>query len=465
MNEVLFEVELKDEKASSIFLHPYKPMALVGSDMGKIFPIDLNQKKTLHYIQFFSVNDVGEKVPIASPIIELHHSPYGELVYAFTEIGAYCIEIGSLVQIAEIPMDEPVVSGTVNKNTGDVAILSQSGYLSKWAPKFHSRHGYFELDHEFTHAKIYFISEHEILISDVSGLMFRCNFHNRQVTTTKSYPKAGYVGSSSFLLSNNQAIVYLRSNGTIVFLEAQKPNIMDLDPLVEQQSRIPKIVPQDVSLQSVADAAFSSDDAETEFHLDKRLRRESKDKLLATTQALSENRLPREVLMEKIEDHELLLHQAFQSYFRNRQTAHTSQIIIQICHQKGFDPNLAAFAWKLHGQRHDGLFSFIAKVALDYDHKQAKIRNYMIVIAVLTLLSATIVSLVPQPNSLATPWVIVLATCVGLTIFFSKKVGEVNRLPRYSDLSDYLLARLFFSLFNLLLLFLFVGDTLLALIT
>ncbi|MCY3410812.1 MAG: hypothetical protein INQ03_04155 [Candidatus Heimdallarchaeota archaeon] len=135
-----FIIEDSDEEQYiTVHVHPKKSLLFLGTSKGCIEIWDMKKRVKTAELRYLELDDFGEGIPVDDPVVHIASNSDCSLVYGFMGNAAYCIEVELRVIIQQIPISEQVVHGTVERKTGEIAVITSVGYLSEWSPKFYER--------------------------------------------------------------------------------------------------------------------------------------------------------------------------------------------------------------------------------------------------------------------------------------------------------------------------------------
>jgi hypothetical protein len=353
-------------KITSMKLHPKLPYLYIGSSSGKIQLFDLEDRSFVLQIQYSEKDEFGEEIEISTPVLELDNSPDWNYIYAFMAKAAYCIDLRDHTIFSKIPIDEPVVTGTINKDGGNIAILTESGYLSNWSPKFESRIGFFQLEPVDNYVKMIFSTPDQLLISYMNGDALNVNFKENYLQNLKEYDRIDYLLTSGYFDSNNKFMVHLDLVGKInvtlkidnivpkdlsIYTEpAVNSNIKDLIKRSSRDAKL-KFVIRDISERGYLNKA------EKQYIPDERITRGSRDRFLAARDVLKSESLSSNSFHNKLQDEnpELTLHHALKSNYEGDKSVETLDVIVMLCSNFDFQLKHARLAWLLNERKANGL--------------------------------------------------------------------------------------------------------------
>lgn len=428
-------------------VHPVYPLAFVGTENGDLFVINLVERSIIHRESFYQVDEFGEPQKIEEPVRDLAFSDNHELIYAFTRTGAVCLEIKTLRKVAEIPLDEPLVSGHVSSETGNIAILTEDGYVSRWTPKFHSRLGFFELNKGEALQKIRMIDSDTIIGLGKRKSLFLLNFTDHKVSKAKYVERANYLFVDSPIQANENYFVHLTKDKRLVIGDLVEPRMnyftekgsRDLDKDVV---KVPATEMQ-VIYHNLKDQFSKLGDLEVEFHQDSRFTRISKDKYYATSDHMDEIQKIKQELKGDW-DPNLILHYAIKEYIEGDEKVGPLRIIMTISQEHGIDPKFAIYAWKLNGRRKSGLITLAKRLSIEAEIRRKKIRKIIFSKTVIFFIMISVaIFIFPPPSST----VISLLGLAGNMVLF-RKASQVNKVPKIPFIETFLSLRIFIFIVN-----------------
>ncbi len=434
---------LTGEEIIQYKLHPVFPLIFLGTKKGELLVGNLQYREIIHREGFFEMDEFGELSKIETPIRNIAFSQDFEQVYAFTKIGAICLNVATMEKIAEIPLEEPLVFGDVDSNTGDIAILTEDGYISRWTPKFHSRSGYFELGKRGLLKKIRMVDENTIIGLGTNNDLYMFDFSTHKISKLKEYGKASFLLVENPIQSNEEYFAYLTSIGKLLVGKISNPSLAYFQEIINTDtpqgdvSFVPTI-DQQSTYEFLKDHFNELGDYEEEFHEDLRFQRSSKDKYDATAEHVNDFKKIRKNINESW-DPDLVLHFAIKDFVEGEQRAGPLRLIALICKDYGLDPQLAIFSWKLNGRRKTNLINFTREIMKVEKKRRQKIR-YLITIGFI-FASITVIDLIYPFN---TNWSTGIAVLGIVGSFFIFRAGNrINRLPKIPSIETYWLLRFF----------------------
>ena len=170
---LLKSVQPKEFEYTTVLCHSKLALCFLGTSKGSVEVWDLSRLEILAVIRHVTVDEYGDPVPIEEPVVTLAAPHNFEVVYALFGTGAYCIDVKLLTIIQEVPITEKVICGSIGQYTGDISVLSETGYLSRWSAKFVERTGSFDfpfylkqgyLLHDYDEARVILILQEDKLI-------------------------------------------------------------------------------------------------------------------------------------------------------------------------------------------------------------------------------------------------------------------------------------------------------------
>ncbi len=439
-----------DDRVAQIKIHPELPLLFVGTYTGDLLIFNLEHGEIIHREGFYVLNEYNELKKINSPIRSIAFSDNFDLVYTFTDAGAICINIRNMEKIAEIPLEDPLIHGDVSPTTGDIAILTEDGYLSRWTPKFHSRSGYFELSRRNAIKKIRMVDGKTVIGLGKNNELFLLDFETHKVSKLKEYEKTPYLFVENWIQSNNHFFVHLSSSGNILFGRVSKPRLSyfrdhEGEPIKNVGIRT---VPAE-ELHSTYE--FMKNHFETlglyeeEFHEDVRLKRNSKDKYDATVDNITDFKKLRNSLREEW-DPDRILHFAIKEYIEGSEKGKPLRVLLVLCNEYNLDPQLAIFSWKMNGKRMKNLIPLTRRLMNEAELRKAKIRR-ITVSAIIIALASLKELIYPSQEPLN---LLITGIVVTLAILFFRIGNRVNRVPKIPSLETFFLLRVFVLLITII---------------
>ena len=166
-----------------------KDYLFLGTDQGTIEVRSSLDFSELAIIEHVIDNEFGEPIKIIDPVVNLSSTHKQDLVYAFFGTIAYCISVEELKIIQRVPISEQVVYGNIGKKTGEIGVITVSGYLSRWSPQFVERIS--SMDFPFAISKCILLHDHNetrIILIMPTGQLILANVDKDPYIIEYDYP-------------------------------------------------------------------------------------------------------------------------------------------------------------------------------------------------------------------------------------------------------------------------------------
>ncbi len=274
---------LKEGYFTSVLLQPDGHIAYFGTSNGcvEIWDLETMEKKTeLRYLIF---NEFNEQIPIEEPVVNLAAPASFDYVYAFMGVAAYCIDAKLRTIIQQIPIAEPVIWGAVSSENGEIGVLTNLGYLSRWSPKFFERTASIEFNveidegyllHDFDEARIIIIlGDDKVIVGNLEGERYTIEFN---IPETNVFLKSSSIDKNPFYRVEIEA-------GCIV-IQTNDMEISDSKYSFLENGRLNS----EYYLRNLI-KQMESEGGEKQYISDQRLARESKDRYNAELESLGED--------------------------------------------------------------------------------------------------------------------------------------------------------------------------------
>jgi hypothetical protein len=324
-----------------VLLEPGGTKAYLGTSKGCVEVWDLSIREKLVELRYLIFDEFGEKVPVEEPVVNLSAPDDFDVVYAFMGQAAYCIDVELNIIHHQIPITETVVWGSVSPILGQVAILSVSGYLSRWSPRFIERIGSIEftfeiekgyITHDFDESRIILVLDGEfILLTNLEG---------ERYTVELSYPPAQKLLEAAKFDKNEHYQVSINLQG------AADVSLADIDS--EYSSTILSKglfhAAQDLR-QAIAN--MKTDENERTYIQDQRLDRQSKDRYLAEVETLGKHFHQESSITNDSKTLDFAIRESHSEDVQSQSQA--LSVIDKISRRHGINTNYAIYAWKSDG--------------------------------------------------------------------------------------------------------------------
>ena len=195
-------------------------MAYLGTSQGCVEIWDLGSMEKKAEVRYLIFNEFNEQVPIQEPVVNLAAPTSFDFVYAFMGVAAYCIDTNLRTIIQQIPIAEKVLWGAVSPEKGEIGVLTVSGYLSRWSPKFFERTGSIEFNQELEKAYVlHDFDESRIIIALGTGKVIVGNLEGERYTIELDIPvsdqflnSSGYDKNRFHVMNIVEGCVFVSSN-------------------------------------------------------------------------------------------------------------------------------------------------------------------------------------------------------------------------------------------------------------
>jgi hypothetical protein len=277
MSSLPYTLQLSEGRYTSVLVEPAGIRAYLGTSSGCVEVWDLSEKRKLAELRYLRLDEFGEQVVVEEPVVNLSAPTNFEIVYAFFGTAAYCIDVELNVIIHQIPVAERVVWGSVSPDLGEVAILSESGYLSRWSPRFIERVGSIEFPFETLSGYItHDFDESRIILLLMDGQIILTNLEGERYTVHLEYKPADELFGASWFDRNQNFQLLITSNGSVYVESAtvKFPQLSDTSILANG------IVAAEYQLRQAIAKMETGEDVR-EYIQDQRLDRQSKDRYFA----------------------------------------------------------------------------------------------------------------------------------------------------------------------------------------
>lgn len=220
MADFPFKINCEDGKYTSVLLSPYQNTGYFGTSHGCVEIWDLDKRVKLTEVRYLLLNNFNEPIPVNEPVVNLAAPQDFNFVYAFMGIAAYCIDTTLRQIVQQIPVSEKVVFGSVSPERGEIGVLAETGYLSRWSPKFVERTGSLEfnklipkafLTHDNDESRVILVlPEGKVLLTNLEGERYTEEF---EIEDGPQYVVPNRYDRNAF------SQVYIESDGSISMFE------------------------------------------------------------------------------------------------------------------------------------------------------------------------------------------------------------------------------------------------------
>ena len=414
---------------TSVLLQPDTRIAYFGTSKGcvEIWDLELIEKKA--EVRYLIFNEFNEQVPIEEPVVNLAAPANFEFVYAFMGVAAYCIDTTLQTIIQQIPIAEPVIWGAVSPKKGEIAVLTNLGYLSRWSPTFFERTGSIEFDieidegyvlHDFDEARIIvLLGNDRIIVGNMDGEKYTMEFNNPEsnlfLKSSKidknPYYRVEIVDGCIYIQTNNEN----RTDSEYSYLENGRAN---------SEFYLREIIKQ-----------MENKNGEKHYISDRRLSRDSKDRYSAELDSIGEDSHYSSTDM----DDSKTLHHAFMEYSNEDYEVKSKalSVINKISERYDITIQSIQLAWQ---KNHDD--TSMINYAKEYDRltneRQSKLQSEII-----ASLSISIVLLFMATSFAITSEILTLITSISIFQFLLiSHIQNINRWPNLPWVNEYQAFRL-----------------------
>ncbi|MHA2028855.1 MAG: hypothetical protein ACW99A_19250 [Candidatus Kariarchaeaceae archaeon] len=287
-----------------VLLQPEGNTAYLGTSHGcvEIWDLELMVKTT--EVRYLVFNEFNEQIPVEEPVVNLAAPANFEFVYAFMGVAAYCIDTELRTIIQQIPIAEKVVWGAVSPERGEIGVLTVSGYLSRWSPKFFERTGSIEFDVKVEEGYVlHDFDESRIIMALGEGKVVIGNLEGERYTIELDIPVANeFINSSNY---DKNPFYTVKIVEGCVFVTPNSENVESDIHSIMSEGR----VNSEYQLRKIIEMK-ENEDIERNYISDLRLSRESKDRYSAELESLGQD-IHHEAT---ISDDSKTLHYALQEY-------------------------------------------------------------------------------------------------------------------------------------------------------
>lgn len=409
---------------TSVLLQPDSHIAYFGTSHGcvEIWDLELIEKKA--EVRYLVFNEFNEQVPIQEPVVNLAAPTSFDFVYAFMGVAAYCIDTNLRTIIQQIPIAERVVWGAVSPNKGEIGVLTVSGYLSRWSPKFFERTGSIEFDQTVEKAYVlHDFDESRIIMAMGSGKVIVGNLEGERYTLELDIPVSDQFLMSSEYDKNPFYTVNLVEG--CVFINVNSGGKIDEIHSILREGRSNS----EYQLRKIIEMK-ENEDVERKYISDLRLSRDSRDRYAAEVESIGQD-FHRD---STLSDDSKTLHYALQEFqsedFDTKSKA--LSLINKMSEQHQISLRSIQFSW--------GLFNdpnHIIQSAQDYD-SITKSRQLHIQKTILLSLSISLILLfLASSFKITIPILIILASVGSVQLVIVIYIKLINSDPQIPWIKEY----------------------------
>ena len=203
-----------------------KDYLFLGTDQGTIEVRSSLDFSELAIIEHVLDNEFGEPIKIIDPVVNLSSTHKQDLVYAFFGTIAYCISVEELKIIQRVPISEQVVYGNIGKKTGEIGVVTVSGYLSRWSPQFVERIS--SMDFPFAISKCILLHDHNetrIILIMPTGQLILANVDKDPYIIEYDYPDFSDLYKYITFTKTNNNYLLIDKGVLSIFSLNDKPSI------------------------------------------------------------------------------------------------------------------------------------------------------------------------------------------------------------------------------------------------
>jgi hypothetical protein len=343
MSSLPFSLHLSEGQYTSVLAEPAGTRAYLGTSSGCVEVWELRERRKLAELRYLRLDEFGEQVVVEEPVVNLSAPANFEIVYAFFGTAAYCIDVELNVIIHQIPVSERVVWGSVSPVLGEVAILSESGYLSRWSPRFIERVGSIEFPFETPSGYItHDFDESRIILLLQNGQLILTNLEGERYTVHLEYQPANKLFGASWFDRNQDFQLLITNNGDVYVESAtvKLPQLSDTSILANG------IVAGEYQLRQ-AIAKMETGEGVREYIQDQRLDRQSKDRYFAELDSINQEMH----YSGTTEDDSKTMDFAFKEYNSDNVELQSQALTVlgKISQRHHINTKFAFLAWRLDG--------------------------------------------------------------------------------------------------------------------
>ncbi|MCH8908050.1 MAG: hypothetical protein IH840_13260 [Candidatus Heimdallarchaeota archaeon] len=427
---VKFPFELHSDYGlfTCVLLEPAGNTAYVGKSDGTVEIWNIAEQEKVTEVRYLTLNNFNEMIPIEDPVVNLAAPADFSYVYAFMGIAAYCIDTHLKQIVQQIPISEPIVCGAISPIKGEVSVLANTGYLSRWSPKFIERTGSIEFDKEFEYAYVcHHSDESKIILINPNGTVLLTNLTGERYTVSIDIPEAAELLESSWFDKNDKYQIYLDKAENIIVIDREDADVKLLDGYNILNHG--KNASDAYLRQKVDEYDFTEQDKN--YILDQRLSRHSKDRYSAEIDAINKPDIYQSTVSEDSKTLTFALEEFHQTDSMDRKSLSLS-LIEKMADKHNVPPKYIDFAFR---QRH--LATDLLDRAKQYEIMWITRKNRMTQLRYLSLFFALIMLLLSievQFEGLAV-FVFFVPVVVQMTLLVFW--GKLNREPRFEDLNEF----------------------------
>jgi len=340
---VLKSLNPDDYNYTTVLLHPGKSLLFVGTDHGLVEVWDLSTYSKRAELRYLILNEFGEKIPIKDRVVILAAPATFDYVYAFMGTAAYCIDVNLLTIVEKIPISEEVISGNISQVRGEISVITTTGYLSRWSPKFVERLNslYFTFQPRYGHL-LHDWDESRVILICPDGKLLLANLEGEQYTVELTYDKSSDLLDGIWFDRNQNYQAVITSSGSINIYDSKSfvPEIDDSHLL-----RFGKIQAEDAIRKFVANS--DTGEESRNYIVDFRLERQSRDRYVAEVEQLDDEESH---YSGTIEENSKTIHYAMEDMKTENLDQKTTayKVIEKLAKKHDVDPRFLFFARKLN---------------------------------------------------------------------------------------------------------------------
>ncbi len=419
---------LESLEFTSVKVHPILNELVVGTSTGLVLKLRLPSLEKVWEYNEKRKNEYGEEVPVNSSILSIAYSHDYTYIYAVASDFAVCLNERTGERLGGIPVNEPIVASTLS-NSGEIAILSEVGYLSVWSPKFYSRLSHFDIEKKFRTASLNFVDTEHLIILSPENEIISCNFSKRYYDILSKHPLINYVSYNNVMSSNEEFLASISEDGKLTINSLNRVDDVKLNSFrdVDVTQILQNKNSKDIFKQIINSNSTSKSASNRVSQIDPRQNKLSKDRYeLHKDVTLGHHQSGLSLKHDDIPDidPDFILHHTFMEYSQNP-SSETKILLLRHSLQFNIDPKLGYFAWTLQNKTPDGLISFTKRLE---EERESRLFKLKIVYGAMFLLSVIVFSL--QLYSTENSVILILTFLVLVTFLVLEKISkQINRLP------------------------------------
>tara|TARA_B100000287_G_scaffold170783_1_gene161078 strand:- start:957 stop:2288 length:1332 start_codon:yes stop_codon:yes gene_type:complete len=203
-----------------------KDYLFLGTNQGTIEVRSSLDFSELAIIEHVIDNEFGEPIKIIDPVVNLSSTHEQDLVYAFFGTIAYCISVEELKIIQKVPISEQVVYGNIGTKTGEIGVITVSGYLSRWSPQFVERISSMDFPFELSRCILLHDSnETRIILIMPKGRLILANLDKDPYIIEYDYPDFTDLYKYITFTKTNNNYLLIENGALSIFNLNDKPSI------------------------------------------------------------------------------------------------------------------------------------------------------------------------------------------------------------------------------------------------